>query len=577
MSKKSKKKGFAAIFAKNKIGQSQPGFKPMDKPLGRETENPETIEPGLSVDGYCRIKFTPEGVFLKLIFPLGKGKEIQLAYLEEETGKRGIIDIDWESVKEKLQGKVEEWFLIAPRRTDLDRDASIESEISANGMVAYVSYQPPLGGKYLTIQEMEEILMAAGIVYGLDKEALATLENSNWPVSKLQIAQGSPAQPGEDGFVDYHITVQEGGHPGRLRADGSIDYFDLNIIQNVKENDVLASLVPPKPGVPGYKVTGQEIVPPKLKEARLPGGKNTKTNEAGTQLLAEINGQVTFEGGRINVLPIFQLRGDVDLSTGHINFLGSVIIEGNVAEGLQVKAGGDVVINGHLDAATVISEGDVTIMKGFRGKNKGSIEAKGDLRVKFVENGTIDVRGDLFVGEAIMHSNVKAGGKVTVDGKGIIVGGCIHAGGDVDAKVVGSNLATRTEIKVGVDPLLRDKEANKLNKHREMVDNLKKVEKAITLLAEQDAQGILNKARKDQLIKLRETRVFLAQEEAKVAEELKTLKENIENMQKGAIVVRNRLYPGVRIGIANSNHVIRDERGRTRLIYVDGEIAFSVL
>ncbi len=577
MSKKSKKKGFASIFAKKKTGKSQPDFKAMDKPTVRETENPVAIEPEISVDGYCRIKFAPEGVFLKLIFPLGKGKAIQPAYLEEETGKREIVDIDWEIVEAKLQDKVEDWFLIAPRRTDLDRDASIESEISANGMVAHVNYQPPLGGKYLSLVELEEKLTADGIVYGLDKETLTTLVNSNWPVHKLQVAEGCPARPGEDGTIEYHIPVQEGVHPGRMREDGSIDYFDLNIIQNVKENELLASLVPPKPGVSGWKVSGEEILPPKLKEARLPGGKNTKTNEAGDQLLAEINGQVTMEGGRINVLPIFQLKGDVDLSTGHINFLGSVVIEGNVTEGLQVVAGGDVVINGHLDAATVISEGDVTITKGFRGKNKGSIKAKGDLRVKFVENGTIDVRGNLYVGEAIMHSDVKAGGKVTVDGKGIIVGGLIHAGGDVDAKIVGSNLATKTEIKVGVDPLLRDEEAAKLNKHQEIVDNLAKAEKAITLLAEQDAQGILTKPRKEQLNKLRETQAFLVREETRMAEELKALKENIDGMQRGTIVVRNRLYPGVRIGIANSNHIIRDERGRTRLIYVEGEIAFSVL
>ncbi len=362
-----------------------------------------------------------------------------------------------------------------------------------------------------------------------------------------------------------------------MRENGSIDYFDLNIIQNVKENDVLASLVPPKPGLPGYKVTGEEILPPKLKEARLPGGKNTKANEAGNQLLAEINGQVTLEGGRINVFPIFQLRGDVDLSTGHINFLGSVVIEGNVTEGLQVIAGGDVVINGHLDAATVVSEGDVTIMKGFRGKNKGSIKAKGDLRVKFVENGTIDVRGNLFVGEAIMHSGVKAGGKVIVDGKGIIVGGFIHSGGDVDAKIVGSNLATKTEIKVGVDPLLRSEEADKLNKYQEIVDNLAKAGKAISLLAEQETQGILTEARKDQLGKLRETEVFLTREETKIAEELRILKESIAGMQNGTIIVRHRLYPGVRIGIANSNYIIRDERGRSKLIHAEGEIAFSVL
>ena len=244
---------------------------------------------------------------------------------------------------------------------------------------------------------------------------------------------------------------------------------------------------------------------------------------------------------------------------------------------MQLNAGGDVTVTSHLNAATIISEGNVTINKGFRGKNKGKIEAKGDVSVKFVENGIIEVRGNLFVGEALMHSRVKAGGKVVVDGKGLIVGGFIHSGGNIDAKTIGSGLATKTEIKVGVDPVLLEEEEVKLNKQHEVTDNLEKLQKAISMLAEQESKGLLSPDRLEQLNKLRETRELLIVEERELAESLEEIKNSITSMQHGVIYVRQKLFPGVRVSIANSNYIVKDERGRSKMIYDNGEVVFTVM
>ncbi len=546
--------------------------------VGIREEPPGDIE--LNLDGYFRILFSSDGVFLKLFPAQGKGKRVNLQEIKEEAEKLELQDVDWDKLDEDLHGLIEEnkegQLFMAARKPELDRDAEIEITFSKNGLKAQLDYFPPLGGEKLSREELEDKLEEYGVVFGVEEEKIEEIINSRVPLSGIVIAQGSPPIPGKDGSLEYHFANKNGGSKGKLREDGSVDFFNLDLIQNVKKGEPLVTVKPPIPGKPGKKVTGEEIPPSEPKEAKLPAGKNVEPDEEGKTLLAGIDGQAVQDSkGKVSVHQVHHVHGDVDLSTGNINFLGTVIVEGNVTEGFMVEAKGDIEINGNVSAATLKSGGNVKIRKGYLGKNKNRIECKGNLEVKFIENGKVKAGGNVFVGDAILHSDITASGKIMVKGKGLIAGGQLQAGQEVEANVLGSSLATRTEISVGVAPEIRETLEEKLKNLDELSDNLNKVEKAIRLLEKQKEKGLLGEDRKGQLKKLVETWGQLKNQVKKREEEIQELQETIDSSEDGEIKVHKNLFPGVSIRIAGAQHKVKDRRSRTRLVCSSKEIAYT--
>ena len=68
-------------------------------------------------------------------------------------------------------------------------------------------------------------------------------------------------------------------------------------------------------------------------------GKNVVCNPEMTIMYAAIDGLFTLTGGEtINVFPIYEVNGDVDYHTGNIDFVGTVVIRGNVLTGFRIRA-----------------------------------------------------------------------------------------------------------------------------------------------------------------------------------------------------------------------------------------------
>src|SRR5690606_12118002 len=91
---------------------------------------------------------------------------------------------------------------------------------------------------------------------------------------------------------------------------------------------------------------------------------------------AVIDGQVSItENDKINVFPIFEVKGDVDFRVGNIDFVGMVLIRGNVLSGFKIKATGDIRIMGEVEAADLEAGENIEIMAGVVAQGKGSIIA----------------------------------------------------------------------------------------------------------------------------------------------------------------------------------------------------------
>ena len=62
---------------------------------------------------------------------------------------------------------------------------------------------------------------------------------------------------GKDARLIYKFP-QEKKIPKQM-ADGNIDYYDFDIVQNTKAGDILVSKIPPQPGKKGINIFGEEI------------------------------------------------------------------------------------------------------------------------------------------------------------------------------------------------------------------------------------------------------------------------------------------------------------------------------
>lgn len=571
------KSGFLGIGKKKifKVSLVEQGTEVENKEDPKAKEEMEETKAEVK-NGEVELIVNEEGVFVQITPPENGGEEVTLVEIEELLEKNEIKDIDYEKLSQILAEEVYEPTKVAPRKEELDRDAEIKVKISDDEMEAHLSIKPPLGGEQATIDKVESALEEAGVSYGIKEEKLKTLTNEagiiDKEVKEFLIAEGVEPAPGRDAKIDFKFELEE--KKVRKLEDGKVDYRNLGRINNVEPGDVLVTKKPSESGTPGTKVTGEEIEPEPPEDKSIPAGKNTSLSSDGLTLNSEIEGQVVYKGDKVEVMPVHTVRGDVDLSTGNVKFVGTVVVEGDVKDGMKVEAKNDINVKGSVQGAELEAGGEIVVQNGFVGKNKGIVRAEEDIQIKFIENGKVITEANLIVVEAIMHSDIDAASTIKVENKGLIVGGRVRAGKEIDAKVVGSNLATETKLFVGITPELRD-EYNELMKelknYQQELDEALKSIKHLKKREEERKEGLSERERKLMSQKTR-TRFQVAKHIEDLKEEKKRLEKRLEEGKHGRIKIKDKLHSGVELAIGTEIKKIDKELSNTHFYVEDGEI-----
>ena len=415
------------------------------------------------------------------------------------------------------------------------------------------------------IKEVKNIIKV-----GLLEEDLIRLLADERYGEKILIAKGIEPIDGKDGYVKFHFNLNKKPVP-KVLDDGTVNYKELDIVNNVKKGDLLAELIPAEEGVDGYKVTGERI---KYKEGKPPYikyGKNISLVEDGKDLVSEVDGLVELKGNKIVVLEVFEVKS-LGNETGNIYFNGAVIVRENALNGFQIKAEGDVEIKGVVEGAYIENKGDVIVRQGIRGYNRPTIKTEGNVTTKFVENAIINADKDI-IAEAIMHSEITSRENISAIGKkGLIVGGVCKAGKEIKAKTIGSSMATTTILEVGVDPYDMQRKKELENSILIIEDNLDKVMKSLALLDNLKKINRLDSEKAKMYLKLIKTKTTLLSNLNDTKNEYQILENSIKNSSRGKIKVSETIYPGVRITIGNSTFFVRDEMARCTFYREEGEI-----
>lgn len=319
--------------------------------------------------------------------------------------------------------------------------------LSSDELKAFVEVSDVGDGDYPEREEIEEALRRGGVVFGVREELLESIVTRQVCGRSVEIARGRAPTEGSPGRLEYLIDTSKCGTPRRLE-NGSVDLRDLQTIVNVAAGTPLVRHIPPEPGRPGRTVTGRVINPPQPGDTPLAVGPGTAVSDEDENLLVAVPaGAVTIDHrGGVEVRSQKDIRGDVDYSTGNIDFSGNLHILGTVRAGFCVKAKGDILIDKGVEDAIIAAEGALDIRGGASGSDKRKLSAGHTLNIRYIERMRAEAGGDILVAEDAIHAGLHAGGAIRAKS---IVGGTACAGVKIELTNAGSSVETRTVLEVG--------------------------------------------------------------------------------------------------------------------------------
>ncbi|MDE5679920.1 MAG: FapA family protein [Lachnospiraceae bacterium] len=521
-------------------------------------------------NGYFRLVKNGLGFGIQTVIPTGDGEPIKIGEVADYLAQYGI-SCDITALKDLLEQR---WNSVMPLGSGdcPSINMSYKLLVEEENMRAIMRLYPPSEtGKALTAQDILGDLAGRQIKFGvLVKNIEAAVANGVY-CTDIVVAEGQQPREGKDAVIEYYFNADAKARP-TLKDDGSVDFFHLNTISHCKAGDTLAHLIPADLGENGTNIMGVVIKPRPVKNLLLKYGKNVELAEDKLTLKAQVSGHVTLEDERVVVSNVLELKS-VDMSTGNIEYDGSVTVTGDVQANFSVRARGNIVVNGLVESAYLEATGDIIIARGMAGMNKGELKAGGNVVAKFFERAKVSA-GGYITAESIMHSTVMAGKEITVDGRrGFIAGGRTCATNLIKAKTFGSTMGTSTVLEVGADPAVKvrfaelQKTVGELNK---VIDSLDPI---ISTYIQKRKQGIkLSMEQLQYLASVVKTKEQKLPELKKAQKEMDALAEIIDQQAYAQVVVQEKAYPGVKVVIGDVSMVVQKEQQYCRFVKQQGDV-----
>jgi hypothetical protein len=451
-------------------------------------------------------------------------------------------------------------------------DATVEVILADRGMRAYLLLTSPQnGGAALNEQQLADALAAQGVKTGIQQDILAKTASEPEYGQKILIAEGVPPLHGGNGSYELQFEAENELKP-KVRADGSVDFYDLGLVTNVREGQVLCTITLPTDGTDGVTVTGEVAPAKKGRPVPTMTGKNTKLSEDGLQITAAVSGYVDFAMHKINVNDTLFIKEDVDNSTGSIKTPSNVVISGTVSSGFSVESEGNVQVGAAISGAKIKAGGNLVLKRGSTGCK---LECEGDLTTRYMENCDVFAKGSI-KSDYIMNCNIKCAKSIQVGGPiAKIVGGSCIAGEDIVARTIGSSAGIRTYLEIGTDPEMIRRQQALVEQIPQWEAKMASLQSLLKLFEQYEAAGRLTPDKKqayqDAMYSYKTSSELLE----KGSQELEVIEEEIKKRGYGRIVCKGTIYPGTCVKIGGTRMLVSAPMSNRALSYGDDNIIDS--
>nr|WP_314462392.1 FapA family protein [uncultured Clostridium sp.] len=437
--------------------------------------------------------------------------------------------------------------------------------ISRDCMAAWIYVIPPLnGGPDITEENLRSLLTQDRVKTGILDETVKSIAKEHIYDQVLLIARGVLARNGIDSSIRDHFerVIQLEFEEDE---NGSVDYKNLNNIQAVKEGEVICEITPAVPGENGMTIEGN-VYPCTVKGTPIavPAGRNTQLTEDGTLIISQKTGHVTFANGKFQVDPLLKINGNIDNSTGNLDYDGDIFISGDVRNGFSVKATGGIDIRGSVEGAEISAQGPITIASGMSGNGRGTLTSESYIKCRYLEHCTVKAGGNVYA-ESIINSKIQSGEDIVVtSGIGVIIGGSLLAGSNINANIIGSKVRRLiTELIIANVPKNVEESSRLTREIEQLHHNLSEIRKNINYL-----ESVQRPDKQQLLDSLKQAADYLNIREQEINNRLNEIASN-DSEQVGLIKCR-QLLPVVRVRMGSSSLLIQEECSSS-IIYKNSE------
>jgi len=380
------------------------------------------------------------------------------------------------------------------------------------------------------------------------------------------IAEAQPPTPAVDAEL---ILCEELCHRcGTPPDDGDqggeqVDYYAQCRLAVVESGNTIGTIKSSQRGNDGLNLNGVRIpCGPAPKELLI--GDGACLEDDGVSVVATADGLVRVKADTIAVVEQVQVPGDVDFKSGSINSPSDVVIKGTIRDLFNVKSAKSISVGGAIESAQVEAGEDVVVAGGIAGKETGIVRSGGRIVCKFCDGAILRADGDITITKEAIASDIRSGGYLMIP-RGAFIGGTAYARAGAEISEAGSDAEIPTRISIGLDPVVLARAASideEIEKHRAAAE---KIRSAIApLIANLKRLAPAQRERATELM-------FQADEiqgtsDAKLAKKNAMLQEGARD-QEPALVVTNRLNPGVTLIVEDMEFIARKEiRGPVKIM-----------
>lgn len=425
-------------------------------------------------------------------------------------------------------------------------------KVSESRMEATLNLVGELPSPPMTTQALAAEVASLNQNLILDKDVTHQYEKFTTEMAQNQrpepvvIAHGTPVIHDEHGTVetlyDQVAVSPETPVTGAAPDGGHQSHYDRSCFIVVRKDQPLLKVLPIRPGKDGVDVYGKPISRKLGREAKVVVGANTRRE--GDTVYANLGGKLDHVGDKISINPKMEINGNIDFSTGNINFPGEVVISKNVLDLFKVISEDNVTVQNMVEAAEVHAGKTLHVVGGMAGKEKGKFSAGENIISKYITNAHVRAGGNVSARVEIVNCDLICGGKIEVEG-GPLVGGHIIARGGAKVKDLGSDAGTKTLLEVGVDGDLRQKVMDMGVQIKQRQHKVNKVRQAVEPLMAN--QKYLTRDQKEKATELLYTASELEEGINAMIEELRTTYEAAKEKMVMEIEVKGTAYPGTTI------------------------------
>ena len=503
-------------------------------------------------DGLFYVHHFSSDIMLKVITPLGKGAPVEFKDVMQEINRPDTLEVDESLVKKFVkQGTDGGYCIVGSYKHVPAGDVLISVECTKDEMKASIIVTPPaLSGAEASPDSIKRALSSQGVIEQCYDEARINEFVDN-PVYNIPFEVASAILPvdGKDAYLLYNFETDVKRLKAKVSETGQINYKELNQIQNVIAEQPLATKMQPERGRGGKTIFGRYLEAKNGKDIQIQLGENVHFDRDGVTIKASIDGEVMLVNCKITVEPI-KILDAVNVKTGDIKFVGTVVIKGSVEEGYKVEAT-NIEVNGIVDKSVLEATGNIIVRQGVFGKGEGFIKAGKSLWAKFINDTTVEVEENVIVSDSIVNSNITAMKNIVLRGKKAqIIGGHLLATEEICARKVGSpGGGTETILEVGIDPRAKKRllelQKNQTDSTRDYENNELDIQ---NLEQQKKLRKKLPQEKEEKLAALKNKNKQIGEELQEMTNEIDKIQAHLRELKAvGKVKVEETVYAGVKI------------------------------